>query len=422
MVTIATIGAGGRGELYMTFVRMFRGRSAKITALCDIAEQTLSDMGKKFGIPENMRFNSTEKFFAAGKLADALIIGTQDDSHVEIATAAIEAGYDILLEKPISGNFEECVKLAALAKERGVRVVVCHVLRYSGYYKAIKNTIRDGVIGKVISVNHTENIGYYHYAHSYVRGDWRNEAASTPALLAKCCHDIDLIQWFMDKPAVSVSSLGRLNYFVRENAPAGATPYCMDGCTAKSGCIYDAEYHYLTVPARKAKWIKYRTRKFTGKKDCTKEEVREAIAHGPYGRCVYMCDNDVCDNQTVSIDFGDGQTAQHLMTAFSAECFRQSHIVGTKGELIGYNNELKLILFGQKPKKLVSKFTHLPGHTAGDIKTVTAFIDLLEGKLTDSEDVTFIEASLESHRIIMAAEQSRKLDGELIKLEADSLR
>lgn len=205
-------------------------------------------------------------FFAQGVISDALIISTQDASHYKIAKQAIITGYKIiLLEKPVSGVKEEYTKLRDLAHKNNALLIVCHVLRYSNYYNKIKKIISSGQIGNIVSINHTENVGYFHFAHSFVRGNWHDESVSTPSILAKCCHDLDLISWFMDSPCVSVSSIGSLNFFKKENAPEGATPTCMGGCKAKKNCPYDAESLYITDPFYKAKFIKYMGRTLTGK-------------------------------------------------------------------------------------------------------------------------------------------------------------
>ena len=416
MLKIAAIGMGSRTVLYLTIMRTLKKKDIEITAICDISPQVLKDIGDRFDIPENMRFSCAEDFYAQGKIADGLIIGTQDATHVEICRPAIELGYTILMEKPISGNYAECVELAERAKEKGVDIVVCHVLRYHPYYERIKEIIRSGELGKIVLINHTENVGYYHFAHSYVRGDWKIEAESTPSLLAKCCHDIDLIQWFFDKPAVSVSSLGRLEYFCKKNAPEGATEFCLGGCKAKKDCVYDAEYHYITSPLHKSTHVKFKRRRLTGKAGAKKADVYEALRTGQFGRCVYLNDNDVCDTQTVSIDFGDGQVAQHTLNAFSQKEYREWHIIGTKGELLCNRHKMTMNIFGKKKKKFGSVLA-MPGHGKGDMGLSLRFLKVLAGKQEDTRDITYINRTLPSHAIVAAAEVSRKNDGERILME-----
>ena len=322
--TISVIGLGNRGTEYMGFLKAFHSSKVKIHALCDIRQHSLDDIAPKFSIPKERQFISHEEFFAKGVISDALIISTQDTSHYEITKQAILTGYKyILLEKPVSGVEKEYIELRDLAEENNVLLIICHVLRYSNYYSKIKEIISSGKIGDIVSINHTENVGYFHFAHSFVRGNWRDEFTSTPSILAKCCHDIDLIAWFMDSPCESVSSVGSVKFFNKENAPKGATPTCMGGCKAKKSCPYDAERLYITDPFYKAKFIKYMRRTLTGKAKNSKEDVVNALKYGDYGRCVFMCDNNVCDNQLVTMKFQNGASAVLHMNAFSDKMFRE---------------------------------------------------------------------------------------------------
>ncbi|HPD01902.1 MAG TPA: Gfo/Idh/MocA family oxidoreductase, partial [Clostridia bacterium] len=271
MKTISCIGLGDRGTEYLRFIKHFNSKKIKVTALCDIKKSALDEIAPIYKIPENMRFLSADEFFKNGALSDAVIISTQDKTHFDITKRAIEAGYKyILLEKPVSDKIEECIILRDMAKERGVTIVVCHVLRYSDYYRTIKDAIRSGAIGELISINHVENIGYFHFSHSYVRGSWRREELSSPSILAKCCHDLDLLGWFVDKKPVAVSSTGGLHYFKRENAPEGAAERCLAGCKAKENCVYDCEALYITDPIWRATFLRLKGRTITGVKGATK--------------------------------------------------------------------------------------------------------------------------------------------------------
>ena len=417
MKTISVIGLGNRGTEYMGFIKAFHSRKAKIVALCDISQQALDDVSPKFSIPKDKQYNSPESFFAKGVISDALIIATQDASHYEITKQALLTGYKyILLEKPVSGKREEYIELRNLAEEKGALLIICHVLRYSNYFGKIKEIISSGQLGEIVSINHTENVGYFHFAHSFVRGNWHDEFASTPSILAKCCHDIDLIAWFIDSPCTSVSSVGEVKHFRKECAPEGATATCMGGCKAKKNCPYDAESLYITDPFYKAKFIKYMQRTLTGKAKNTKADIVEAIRNGDYGRCVYHCDNNVCDHQIVNMTFENGAKAVLNMTAFSDKMFRECHIMGTKGELIGYGTKLKMRIFGSKAKTISFGPVALGGHVEGDIRLVSGFIKLICGEKTDLKDITTIDATVISHDIALAAEQSRKNGGILVNL------
>ena len=418
--TVSVIGLGNRGTEYMGFLKYFHRSKVEIFALCDARQQALDDIAPKYGVPKERQFLSPDVFFAHGVLSDGLIIATQDASHYEITKQAILTGYKcILLEKPVSGVKAEYLALRDLAQEHGALLIICHVLRYSNYYSKIKEIIQSGKLGDIVSINHTENVGYFHFAHSFVRGNWRSETESTPSILAKCCHDIDLIAWFMESPCVSVSSVGSLKFFRKENAPAGAAPMCMGGCKAKKDCPYDAQRLYLTDPFYKAKFIKFMKRTLTGKTHNKKSDVEAAVKNGDYGRCVFLCDNDVCDNQFVTMTFQNGATAVLEMNGFSDKMFRECHIVGTKGELVGYGTKLTMHLFGGKTTRVKTSKLHLSGHVEGDIRLIAGFVKLLCGETTDLTNITTIDATVVSHNIALAAEQSRKQGGVPVVPEAD---
>jgi len=415
--TVSVIGLGNRGSEYMGFIKAFHSKKISIHSICDISKQALIDIAPKFGIPESCCYNSTEDFFSQGVVSDALIIATQDASHYEITRQALETGYKfILLEKPVSGIKEEYTFLRDLAAEKNAILIVCHVLRYSNYYKKIKEIISSGKIGNIVSINHTENVGYFHFAHSFVRGNWHDEFLSTPSILAKCCHDIDLISWFVDSPCTSVSSVGGLRYFNADNAPMGATKNCMGGCKAKEDCPYDAEKLYITDPFYKAKFIKHMKRTLTGKMSNSKEDIVQAIKNGDYGKCVFLNDNNVCDHQLVTMKFESGAVAVLNMNAFSDKMFRECHIVGTKGELIGYGTKLEMRIFGGKSGNVFTGSPSVSGHVEGDIRIISGFVKLVCGETTDLTDITTIEATVESHDIALAAEESRKNGGDVVNL------
>ena len=418
--TVSVIGLGNRGTEYMGFLKYFHGAKVGIHALCDSRQQALDDIAPRYAVPKERQFLSPEAFFAQGVVSDALIITTQDASHYSITKQAILTGYKlILLEKPVSGVRAEYTELRDLAEENGVLLIICHVLRYSNYYGKIKEIIESGQIGEIVSINHTENVGYFHFAHSFVRGNWRDESTSTPSILAKCCHDIDLIAWFMDAPCVSVSSVGSLKFFRKENAPAGAAPTCMGGCKAKRNCPYDAERLYIKDPFYKAKFIKFMKRTLTGKAHNKRSDVEDAVRSGDYGRCVFFCDNNVCDNQFVTMTFQSGATAVLEMNGFSDKMFRECHIVGTKGELIGYGTKLKMHLFGGKTTRVSTDRLHLSGHVEGDIRLISGFVRLLCGETAGLRNVTTIDATVISHDIALAAEQSRKNGGAPVLLGSE---
>ncbi len=419
MKTISVIGLGNRGTEYMGFIKGFHSKKARIVALCDIRQQALDDISPLFDIPKEKQFLSTDDFFSKGVISDALIITTQDASHFEITKAAIETGYKyILLEKPVSGVKDEYRLLRDMAEANGVILIICHVLRYSNYYSKIKEIIESGKIGDIVSINHTENVGYFHFAHSFVRGNWRDEFTSTPSILAKCCHDIDLIAWFVDSPCVSVSSVGDVKYFRKENAPEGAAERCLGGCKAKKNCPYDAEAFYITDPFYKAKFIKRMKRTLTGKTKNSKQDIVDALKYGDYGKCVFLNDNNVCDHQLVTMKFENGAVAVLNLNGLSQKMFRECHIVGTKGELIGYGTKLKMNIFGGKSSTVWTGSPAISGHVEGDIRLISGFIKILCGERKDLKNVTTIDATVISHDIAVAAENSRKKGGEKVFVDS----
>ncbi len=408
MKSISVIGLGNRGTEYMSFIKLFYKKKAYIKAICDINPQAIIDFKPKYNIQNDLCFSNTIDFFKAGVLSDGLIISTQDKSHYEICKEALITGYKkIMLEKPVSDNIDECIELYELAKVKNADLIVCHVLRYANYFIKIKDFIKDGVIGDLVHIDHTENVGYFHFAHSYVRGNWKRRDTSTPALLAKCCHDIDLLYWFIGSRCDSVSSYGELKYFNKSNAPVGATEYCLKGCKVKDKCPYDCEWTYLTAPFYKATFVKYNHRTMTGKCNATKTDMYKCLNNTSYGKCVYLNDNDVCDYQVVNMHFENGVTANHILNAFSKKMHRSGHIMGTKGEIIYYDRTIIINVFGKYSKTIHPAIPFIPGHGEADLRIVKSFVDLLYDDIKRKDDVTTIKETLESHKIVMAAEESR---------------
>jgi predicted dehydrogenase len=420
MINIAVLGLGSRGNGYMTIAKLFCKNRAKVVALCDILPDRLAQCAKKFKVDADKCFTSDEEFFAAGKLADAIFICTQDRDHYAHAVKAIELGYHILCEKPLSPSVEECADLVRRVEEKGVRMLVCHVLRYSEYYNKIKQIIDSGVIGEVVGINHTENIGYYHYAHSYVRGNWRDSNTTSPMIMAKTCHDMDLIHWYMGGGCETISSFGFLKHFKEENAPEGSTARCLDGCKAKERCPFDAERLYLTDPLYRATFLRFRGRTLTNKDNPTKEDKYEALRTGGYGRCVYRSDNNVCDHQVVNMRFSGDRVATLTVSAFTKGCFRNTHIMGPRGEIIckDSRNKLTLKIFRDGVKKVRAKIIPFPFHLGGDVGIVKDFVNMLEGKPTILKDLTTVDVTYFSHKMAMAAEYSRLHNGESVDFKS----
>lgn len=407
MITVAIIGLGNRGRTYGS--HFFRNKNAKIVALCEKNAAFVNEYGRKWNIDSDKLFTDDKTFFDAGKLADVLVIATQDRDHYTHAIAALNVGYNLLLEKPVSPIFAETEEIAKLSEEKKLTVVVCHVLRYAKYYDKIKDIIDSGVIGKVRHINHTENVGYWHFSHSYVRGNWRREDESAPSILAKCCHDLDMIYYLTGKQSVSVSSSGELNYFTAKNKPDGAPDYCEQGCPAAGNCPYEARKIYYAVTAHTLPYMIVNAKLITHDPKPTIKKLKTALKTSPYGRCVYGCDNDVMENQVVNISMEDGVTATLCMTAFSRRCYRKTHIYGEKGEIFGNDIDgyFTLNIFGGKSRKIRVARKVISLHGSSDKNLVNEFTDFMNGK-PRSKKLTLISQTLESHRNAWYAEIARK--------------
>lgn len=419
VVTIAIAGVGSRGKNAYGFELLNMKDRAKVVAVADIDSERLAIAGDAHGVLQDMRFASAEEMLAMPKLADAMLICTQDRQHVPHAVAALEKGYDIMMEKPISPKLEDLQMITRVAREKGRRVIVCHVLRYTPFFQTIKRTIDSGMLGKVVSIQALENVRYWHQAHSFVRGNWRREEDTSPMILAKCCHDLDYLVWLCGGRCERVSSYGSLMYFKESNAPEGAALRCTQGCKAKADCPYDAEKIYLTnketgILNGNVEWpIDVLA------ENPTEEKIRNAIETGPYGRCVFHCDNDVVDHQVVNMQMEDGASLSLTMSAFTSIGGRTIKVMGTLGDLWGdmHENRIRICAFGQEPQviDLGREEKDFAGHGGGDHLLMEQFIDLMQGKEPDAT-VTTLETSVESHLVALAAERSRLENGASIEI------
>lgn len=417
-ITVAICGMGIRGaEAYASYQKL-RPEEMEIVAVADPREDRRRLAVREYGVKSENCFESGEALLSREKLADVLIIATQDTDHIRYALPALEKGYHLLLEKPISPNLQECVALREKAHQCGKVVVVCHVLRYTQFYQKIHDLLRSGVIGRIQSLHATENISYWHFAHSYVRGNWRRSDLSSPVILAKSCHDMDIIRWLVGKPCVRVSSFGSLDWFRSENAPEGCGQRCLD-CGAKADCPYDAEKIYLQNPKS---GYRSGTRQWpltVLTDDVTEENLYAALREGPYGRCIYHCDNDVADHQVVSMEFEDGVTATFSMSAFTQNCYRTICVMGAMGEIEGNleENVVYVRRFGQPEEKIVLDpvSDEFAGHGGGDSRMMEYLCRVISAG--ESEALTSVDASVESHVMALAAEESRLHHGASIDLK-----
>ena len=421
IITISIIGVGARGgEAYGRYIHASKDKF-KIVSLCDVNEYRLEKYGTAFEVPEGDRFTDEDVFFEK-KRSDVLLIATMDRLHVRQAIKALELGYDLVLEKPISDDPEELRMLAAKAKEKGKMVMVCHVLRYNVMVSKLKKLLDEGAIGRLISMDQTENVCFWHQAHSFVRGNWRNREQTTPMIMQKCCHDLDLIQYFIGVKCRSVASMGALSYFKAENRPEGAADRCLD-CKYKMDCKYSAYRIYLDAWLSGGKQETFPYNLITDVLPLTEEALTKSLRETDYGKCVFACDNNVVDNQTLIMQFENGVTATLKMEAFTARGGRDFRFFGTEGELELYEIEDKIILrrFMEEPQ--VWKISELVdelggqgegGHGGSDWRMFDSLYNIyFNDKFSAS---SAIDGSVESHYMALAAEQSRLEGGKLIEI------
>lgn len=405
LLTAILIGAGNRGELYARNMGEMEDKY-KVIAVAEPIESRRNVIKERHGISEEMCFTDWKPLLEKGKIADVAVIATMDKQHLEPTLAAIECGYDILLEKPVSPDPIECQKIALAAEEKGVKIVVCHVLRYTPFFITIKNLIDEGRLGKVMSINHEECVGNVHQSHSFVRGNWGNSERSSCMLLQKSCHDMDILQWLVGKKLKKVQSFGSLTYFRKENAPEGAPEYCIEGCPKGDTCPYNAKKLYLIEGGS---WFRTTCTKHANPTD---EMVENALRTTQYGKCVFKCDNDVVDHQTVNMLFEDDVTVTFTMNAFN-KGGRFIHIMGTKGELRASmaDKDEPMLLYDFETKQTeeiqaYGKDGLVNGHGGGDSGIVVALYEYLNGEYTGCS-VSDIRTSVDNHLIVFAAEESR---------------
>ena len=404
-VTAITCGAGSRGNVYGNYAVNFPDQ-IKIVGVAEPIPTRNERYTKKHSIPEENRFKTWEDVFTRPKFADAIIITMPDHLHYEPCMKAMEMGYDVLLEKPMAQTAGECRDILAMTRKTGRIVAVCHVLRYSPYFIKMKKLIEEGAIGELISIQHMEPIEHIHMSHSYVRGNWHNSKQSTPIILAKSCHDLDILRWMIGKNSQSVAAMGDLKWFRKENAPAGSTDRCMNGCAVEKDCPYSAMKIY------------YRNHGWTYVFDLPEEKekqgdaILEYLRTTNYGRCVYRMDNDQPDHYVSAIMFEGNITASFSMEAFTSYGGRRTRVMGSMGDMVGDMEELILTDFRtDQSTKLIPKAEDVEnyknsGHGGGDWFLMRDFVTAVSNQ--DPKYLTStIDQSIESHLMGFAAEESR---------------
>ena len=401
------IGAGSRGNTYASYSKSHPDEM-QVVAVAEPHSERRRSFAKEYNLNAEQCFSSWENAFKQASLADVAIIATQDQMHVAPALCAIKIGYHVLLEKPMATTKKDCQTLFTAAKQSDKLFGLCHVLRYTSHYQKMKEIIDSGLIGEVITIEHLEPVNYWHMAHSYVRGNWRRLEESSPMILAKSCHDLDLIRWFADSPCKNISSFGSLTHFKENNAPDGSSHRCISDCAVEKECPYSALKLYMNMNL--TDWpVSVITN------DLSKKGREKALWEGPYGRCVYKSDNDVVDHQVVSMEFQNKVTASFTMSAFT-DGHRRTRIMGTMGEIIGNFETMTLSNFRNQKKDVVWEKCEMDemSHGGGDFRLMKQFLKaVIENDSTLF--ISSIKASLDSHLMAFAAEESR-LETKVVEL------
>ncbi len=429
-VTAIIVGAGHRALVYSELA-LTNPEKLKIVGVADPNPVRRKMCMEKFGFTEEHCFESAEELARVPKFADAIINGTMDEIHIQTSVPLLNAGYDMLLEKPFAVNEYEMNTLVECARKNNSKVMICHVLRYTPFYYSIKERVVSGEIGDIINIQTAEHVSYHHLSTSYVRGKWANsKKCHTTMLLAKCCHDLDIMMWMMSqtKPC-EISSFGGKYQFKEENAPKNAGTKCLVDCPLVDECVFSAKRLYIDHPDR---WSFYVWDKLEDIENPTIEDKINLLkGDSPYGRCIYKCDNDVVDHQSVLVKFANGATGTHNMVGGSSEPLRRIHIVGTKGEIYGNFEESKFYVSKINPSPdahngecdieevdlnvsgdMVGAYG---GHGGGDERLAADFVDYINGN-QPSLACTSIFDSVAGHLSVYKADKSREENGAVQEL------
>ena len=414
--TVSILGTGSRGAESYGRIMMSHSDMYKIVSICDISKEKVDKYQKLFNLDEKNCFTDEYEFFKERR-SDCLVLATMDEDHVRQCIKAFELGYDVLLEKPISAKIDELYSLLEAQKKYNCKAMVCHVLRYAPIFVKVKELLDQKVCGDIVMIDSIEQVCFWHQAHSFVRGNWRNSDETSPMILQKCCHDFDLLQYYANSKCETISSIGSLNYFKEENQPDGAADRCTlckykDTCTYSAYRFYIGEWKNIGSPANG--WP-YNV--ITNEVPLTEEKLYKAIETGPYGRCVFKCDNNVVDNEIVMMRFENGINANLRMTAFTPVGGRIMKFYCTNGEieLLDAEEKIKVTKFYEDPEIIDMKAINESGHNhgGGDAGIIQSFYDMLSGK---SAIETSLSKSVESHLMALMAEKSRLENGKLIEV------
>ncbi|MEE0896809.1 MAG: Gfo/Idh/MocA family oxidoreductase [Acutalibacteraceae bacterium] len=415
---VILIGAGLRGIGY-TNKMLELENEFQVVAVAEPIKERREEIRIKHNIPNEMCFETWEPLLDMPKFADLAIIATMDRQHFDPSMKAIEQGYDILLEKPISPDPKECLALNEAAEKHGVKIVVCFVLRYAGFFLALKKLILEGKVGDIVNIVHVEGVGNRHQSHSFVRGNWKNSQESSFMLLQKSSHDIDILQWLIGKKCKKVQSFGSLSYFNRANKPEGSPERCIEGCPYGDECFYNSVNLYLED--KDNGW--FRSAAARTPTNPSDELVEKALRESEYGKCVFNCNNDVVDHQVVNLEYEDGVTATFTMSAFN-KGGRSIRIMGTKGELFGDAGDSYISFYNFETRE-TEKYEYADilqvqditgGHGGGDSRMIEELYSYLNGTYNGVSITPFSE-SCDNHITTFAAEYSRVNGGKTVEIE-----
>ncbi len=424
-LTAILLGAGHRGMYYASYANEFPDR-LQIVGIADLSPLRREKAAKAFHIPPEHCFESAEELAARPRLADFVINGTMDHQHVPTSLPLLRRGYHMLLEKPFAINAEEMWQLVETARQYGCKVAICHVLRYAPFYAAIRQRVMDGEIGEILSVQAIEHVSYHHVVVGYVRGKWRRkDMAHSGMLMAKSCHDLDLIAWMKSgiRPR-RIASFGSNFQFRPEKAPAGSGTRCLVDCPVEPDCLYSARKHYLDHPDR---WTMYVWDSLEHLENPTLQDMAESLKTSPYGVCAWKTDMDVVDHQSVAIEFADGCTATLNMIGGSSKPSRSIHLVGTTGEIQGNLEDSRFAIRHIDPRpghEYSEEIVDLNvtgdmsgaqgGHAGGDMRLVEDFVRTLSGE-PPSISSTNLDDSVSGHLMGFCAERARE-EGRVVEV------
>ena len=424
-IKVVLVGAGDRARTYAQY-SLNHPEKMQVVGVVDPRPEAIGIAQKLYNIPNEHCFSSVEEFLKAPRFADAVINGTMDQLHVVTTVPLLDAGYDVLLEKPFAISDSEVDALCEAAKRNNRFVMICHVLRYAPFYNLIKQQLLAGKIGEIVNIQMSEEVSYHHMAASYIRGKWSSEKLCfAPMLLAKCCHDVDLMVWFnSDTTADSVASFGSNYQFTPERKPEGSADRCAE-CKLERECEYSCFKHYI----ERETWGQYVWTCFDGTEPTKEDKINSLKTDNQYGRCVWACEeHDVVDHQSVVVNFKNGSTGTLNMVGGASDGVRDIRIVGTKGEIIGNFKKQHFVVHTINPDvdKMytveefdVNATKDIDGmtgsHGGGDLRLAADFIDHL---ITGNHSIacTEVTASAIGHKIVFAAEKSRKT-GEIVKIK-----